>query len=202
MTRSKGIFLLLLVFLLTIVTSGCDIVDGGKAAYKYKTAYVAMAGEDPTKIRSTMGTLFYLGERDITYHLMDGNKFMAQEYSATANLAYNLSYLVNTPAKLIHNIRYDYKMTQKDFKADEKVEQGIEDRIGNSLLDISMVLSIILDTFYALIGLVGSFIMLFLGTLIGLIAHPIDTILNIPSALVGLIKTVIAAVTNIFSWEQ
>ncbi|MDR6121317.1 hypothetical protein QFZ87_000914 [Bacillus sp. SLBN-46] len=196
MLKFKHILVFQLILLLTVITSGCDIVDQGKAAYNYKTAYVAMIGEVPTA-NSSVGELFYLAERDIKYHLSDGNSG-----SATANLAYNISYILNTPAKLIHNIRYDYLMTQKEFKVDKKVEQSIEGKVGNALLDFSMVVAIVMDIFYAALGLILSIIMLFVGTFIGLIAHPIDTLLNIPAVIWGLLKTVIAAVVNIFSWEQ
>ncbi|WP_066073567.1 hypothetical protein [Neobacillus soli] len=77
-----------------------------------------MIGEDPTE-KSAVEELFYLAERDIKHHFSDGAKG-----SATANLAYNLSYIINTPAKLVHNIRYDYLMTQKEFKLDKRIEHS------------------------------------------------------------------------------
>lgn len=200
MFKLKKVFLAFSIVFLMMVTSGCTPIESGKLFYDIKVMYVMLSGDPTLDISgdsmSDVEAAYFVGERDIRYHLIVGNS-----YSATANLGYNISYLLNIPAKLIHNIKYDYKMTQEDFKPDEELEQSLEDKIGYAMLDVGLVFLIIMDIIYSIIGLICSYIMIPVGTVIGLLLHPIDSILNIPDFIWGLIKTIFAAVSNIFVWE-
>jgi hypothetical protein len=180
-----GLFTLLLILL-----SGCGEISD---TYEAKRDFVMMKGDSNPDVESEIDMLLYLAERDLKYHLSpDEVGTFAFEFSGSANFAYNLSYMLNTPAKLIHNIRYDILLTDHEYVEDEK--------IANTIVDFSRVLAIILDVIYAAVGFVFANIMLVIGSVTGLLFHPIQTITDLPTVIMGLIETVIEAVTNIFSW--
>lgn len=161
----------------------------GLVEYEYdqKALYVAKYQNQTPDPNELVDVAFWLAERDIRYHMKTGNDtFLATELSATANLSYNLSYILNLPAKLIHNIRFDIQLTN-----------GFDQTV---MRDITMAAAILFDIVYAIVGFVGAWLMLVFGTLVGLLFHPINTILDIPACIWGLIKTIFYAIYHLFAW--
>ena len=155
--------------------------------YEQKALYVAKYNSETPNPDNEVATAFWLAERDIRYHLMvNEDRFLAEELSATANFSYNLSYLLNLPAKLIHNVRLDIQLA---------------DEVGHKTLGtITVVTAILFDVVYAIVGFICAMLMLVIGTLVGLVLHPIDTILDIPACIWGLLKTVFYAIYHLFAW--
>lgn len=179
--------LLGLLILIAIGIYQFGIVGIAQHDYEQKALYVAKYNSETPNPEDEVDTAFWLAERDIRYHLrVNDDTFLAEELSATANLSYNLSYILNLPAKLIHNIRFDIQLANE-------VDQG-------TLGTITKVTAILFDVVYAIVGFVGAWLMLIVGTVVGLLFHPIDTFLDIPACIWGLLKTVFYAIYQLFSW--
>ncbi|MBE5395389.1 hypothetical protein [Brevibacillus borstelensis] len=163
------------------------IVGVAQHSYEEKALYVAKYNSETPNPEDEVDTAFWLAERDIRYHLrVNKDTFLAEELSATANLSYNLSYILNLPAKLIHNIRFDVQLANE---------------INRSTLGtITMATAILFDVVYAIVGFVGAWLMLLVGTVVGLVLHPINTFLDIPACIWGLLKTVFYAIYHLFAW--
>lgn len=121
------------------------------------------------------------GETDLRYHfkLKSGN-WVPTTLDFSTNILYNLSYIANTPVKLVHNLKYDVSSN-----------------------DITLPLStserwifVFWDILHAVSGAGLAFLMLFAGCLIGLLFHPIQSIVNFIPCLWQLVLTLWHAVSN------
>jgi len=135
---------------------------------------------------------FAWGEGDLKYHLQlpgDEKRWVMETFSATTMTTYNISYLINLPAKLIANIRLDIEIA-KNADSFEK--------LGNVVLKGTSYFFIALDVFYALLGLIIALVMLPIGFVIALLTSPIQTFLDIIPVIVDLVKTFYYAVKHLF----
>ncbi|WP_100403597.1 hypothetical protein [Bacillus sp. FJAT-42315] len=144
---------------------------------------------DPQAMRKLS---FAWGEGDLKYHFQlpgDEERWVTGTFSATTMTTYNLSYLVNLPAKLIANIRLDIYMWKNadDFE-----------RLTNIVAKGSAITFIALDIFYAIIGFLVAIIMLPIGLILGFLTSPIQTFLDIFPVLFDSLKTLYYAVRNLF----
>ncbi|MBO1515417.1 hypothetical protein [Metabacillus bambusae] len=131
------------------------------------------------------------GEGDLKYHILlpgDEGRLLTETFSATTMSTYNFSYIINTPAKLVSNIRTDLYIGE--------METGFQ--LGNLVIQGASVWFIVLDIFYALIGLILAIIMLPIGFIVGFITSPLQTLYDIFPSLIGLLKTMYYAVRNFF----
>jgi len=132
------------------------------------------------------------GETDIRYHL----KFKSGNYVATSldlstNLLYNVSYILNTPSKLIHNIKTDIAIERDAFENSGKV---------GSAIGFGMKIAFIFwDILHAITGIGLAIIMLLLGSIIGLLFHPIHSIVNLLPSLWNACVTLWHAIAYIFN---
>ncbi len=119
------------------------------------------------KIEDNIGV--YIGLRDQFTQdsvIWDGNKnvqyiksFRPVTMSGIGNLYYNLVYIFHLPSKLFHVIYFDIEYMDYNF--------------------LMIVWSIVKNTIYAIWGLLQAFIMLFVGTIVGFIIHPINSFTDI-----------------------
>ncbi|MDC0765261.1 hypothetical protein POF51_31585 [Brevibacillus sp. AG] len=163
------------------------IVGIAQHDYEEKALYVAKYNSETPTPEDEVDTAFWLAERDIRYHLrVNDDTFLAEKLSATANLSYNLSYILNLPAKLIHNVLFDIQL--------------VNDVDQTDLGTLTMATVILFDLVYAIVGFVGALLMLLVGTVVGLVCNPINTFLDIPACIWGLLKTVFYAIYHLFAW--
>lgn len=132
------------------------------------------------------------GETDIRYHL----KFKSGNYVATSldfstNALYNFSYIVNTPSKLLHNIKTDIAIEKDYFANAGMLSRGI---------GVGMKVAFIFwDILHAVTGIGLALVMLFLGSIIGLLFHPIHSIVNLLPALWNGCVTLWHAIAYLFN---
>lgn len=107
-------------------------------------------------------------------------------------LSYNVSYILNLPAKLIANIRTDLDIL---YIEDVVEKSGI---FNNIVVKGSIAIFIIRDILIALIGFILAIIMVPLGLIIGFIYHPIQTFYDIIPCLWGTLKTTFYAIKHLF----
>ncbi len=132
------------------------------------------------------------GETDIRYHL----KFKSGNYVATSldfstNVLYNFSYIVNTPSKLLHNIKTDIAI-EKDYFSNSGM-------LSRSIGAGTKIAFIFWDILQAVTGIGLALVMLLLGSLIGLLFHPIHSIVNLIPALWNVCVTLWHAVAYLFN---
>ncbi|RKP48015.1 hypothetical protein D7Z26_22710 [Cohnella endophytica] len=198
--KMKKLGSLILMLVLVCLLSGCTLTD----VYSVKNAYVLAKGTSSGEISKDLLAVsgatgysadrkaaFLLAERSLKYHYG-----ITDNISGTANIAYNLSYILNLPAKLYRNIQVDLGIGKLSNHSDDMT--GAAWQIASS--KASAITLILLDIWYAVIGLVSALLMLIFGTLIGLFNHPIRTILDIPALLWGLVKTLYYAIAHFFYW--
>jgi len=90
------------------------------------------------KKNSVVKVFSYVGQRDINYHFKSGTKVMALQQSGGANFAYNFSYLVNTPAKFLHNTIFLFEGINQDgslFPSFEQNTVSIQEQEGTFMVD-------------------------------------------------------------------
>ncbi len=137
---------------------------------------------------------FAWGEGDIKYHVDlpgDEESLVTTTFSGSLMAAYSYSYIVNAPAKLVSNIRYNF---------------GIVDALrANSSGFTTDTLSVgvgimysLFDLFYLVVGLILASIMFFVGLLIGFVTSPIQTIFDLFPVLWGMVVTTFYAIVNFF----
>lgn len=214
MKKMKKFLMLIPLFVILIITSGCGANDTsqidqtGKILYDLKRLYVIYTDSELSSTEFLGGdidNLFVLAERDIQYHFSFPDDYpLLTSYSATANIGYNLAYMINTPAKLIQNIRYDYKFVDETWDFDEEVANEVVDEADmemfftDAVSKINLWSFIIMDALNAIIGCFFAYVMLHIGTLFGFLCHPIDTFINIPHVLWSLFESIYYAVIYIF----
>ncbi|WP_433943449.1 hypothetical protein [Paenibacillus sp. SN-8-1] len=199
----KRINLALMMLLMVVLLSGCQLTDH----YSDKTKLVFFSGSSgetssdihaeiifSNSAESERNTMFLVAERDLQYHWK-----AATELSGTGNIAYNVSYLLNLPAKLYRNIQADLGIG-KYFNESSMHSTGLDKKVDKTASIAAPIVLIVMDVLYAIVGLFGAFIMLIFGTLTGLLYHPINTFKDIPGLLVGLVKTIYYAVAHFFYW--
>lgn len=141
--------------------------------------------------------VFAWAEGDLKYHILlpgDQDRTLCATLSATNMTAYNISYLLNLPAKLIANIKTDLNMSDASKASKVLSENNLADQI---IIKGSTAVFILNDIFTALIGILLALIMLPIGFFIGLIAHPIQTFYDIIPCLLGLVKTIGYAIKHL-----
>lgn len=203
MKSIKRIIILISLFFMSFITTGCQFTEDMKMMYDSKRIYVMATDSElipnSFEVENDIDLLFTLAERDIMYYyaFADGVP-LAKQYSATANLGYNLAYMLNTPAKLIQNIRYDFKFKEEVSDIDEETADKLDIAINKTLSETSLWYFIIMDIIYAIFGFICASFMLFFGTLFGFLNHPINTFLDIPTVLYGIVTSAILAIKYIF----
>lgn len=129
------------------------------------------------------------GETDLRYHLkLKSGNFVPTTLDFSTNILYNVSYILNTPSKLIHNIKLDLMLSDSDI---------FKDTVRKS----DAYLFILLDVLHAISGVGIAIVMSFLGCLLGLVFHPIQSVINFfPSIWQGVVTTwhAISYIFNIF----
>ncbi|WP_433943781.1 hypothetical protein [Paenibacillus sp. SN-8-1] len=201
----RRISLLFMMLFMVVLLSGCQLTDN----YPFKTSAVLIAGSTMKEPSSDLTSLMdgfitpkgidrklmlLVAERDLRYHMS-----FTKELSGSGNLAYNISYLLNLPAKLFRNIQADIGIG-KYFNEQAKSEAGISSYASSVYSVATPITWIIMDVIYAVIGLFAALLMLVFGTIIGLLHHPINTLTDLPGLIIGVVKTVYFAVAHFFYW--
>ncbi|MEC0371132.1 hypothetical protein [Paenibacillus chibensis] len=110
------------------------------------------------KSKRTIATAY--GETDLRYHLrIIKGAWMPTTLDFSTNFLYNASYLLNTPSKLINNLTFDFSNSLKIHSSERWIFA-------------------IWDILHAISGVFVAIIMLVLGSLIGLVFHPIQSVAN------------------------
>ncbi|AWB46554.1 hypothetical protein DCC85_21885 [Paenibacillus sp. CAA11] len=101
------------------------------------------------------------GETDLRYHLrlMKG-AWVPTTLDFSTNALYNISYILNTPSKLVHNLKLDFNNSL-------------------ALTGSERIIFAIWDVLHAISGIWAAIIMTLLGSIIGLIFHPIQSVVNL-----------------------
>lgn len=132
---------------------------------------------------------YSFGETDLRYHFrLKSGDFVPTTLDLSTNILYNYSYIVNTPSKLIHNIK-------ADFTLGEQYSRGMKGFIAKW----TTYIFILWDVLHALTGILLAAIMLILGSILGLLFHPIQSVLNILPVIWNLITTTWHAIVYIFN---
>ncbi|MEK8204165.1 hypothetical protein [Paenibacillus sp. FSL L8-0696] len=132
---------------------------------------------------------YSFGETDLRYHFrLKSGDFVPTTLDLSTNILYNYSYIVNTPSKLIHNIK-------ADFTLGEQYSRGMKGFIAKW----TTYIFILWDVLHALTGIFLASIMLILGSILGLLFHPIQSVLNILPVIWNLITTTWHAIVYIFN---
>lgn len=119
------------------------------------------------------------GETDIRYHIrIIKGTWIPTKLDLSTNALCNISYLVNIPSKLIHNLKMDFS---------PKFDTSNFERFTFIIWDILHVIS----------GSLIAFVMLIFGSIIGLIFHPIHSIINFFPSLWLTVSTIWEAISNI-----
>lgn len=149
----------------------------------------------------------YAGERDIVYHFQARDELIALNYSGSTNFMYNVSYIVNAPAKLIHHGLLDIKIIRAAWSTASE-----HDSEGNLLwketltkgefwmVTLFSLALLYLDVFYVGVGLLGAGLMTIVGTLAGTLFHPILTFSELLVGVKALLTTIFMAFKNILFW--
>ncbi|BBI31251.1 hypothetical protein [Cohnella abietis] len=139
--------------------------------------------------RRTIASAF--GETDLRYHIkLKSGNFVPTTLDFSTNILYNYSYIVNTPSKLLHNIKTDFAM-EKEFAGSGALIREIGTGMKFTFLAW--------DILHAITGLGVAFVMLFVGCFIGLLFHPIDSVVNFFPVLWNLCVTTWHAISYIFN---
>ncbi|WP_339812783.1 hypothetical protein MKY63_10760 [Paenibacillus sp. FSL R7-0189] len=132
---------------------------------------------------------YSFGETDLRYHFrLKSGDFVPTTLDLSTNILYNYSYIVNTPSKLIHNIK-------ADFTLGDQFSEGLTGVFAKG----TMYIFLIWDVLHAITGFFCAVLMLFIGWIPGLLFHPIQSILNIFPVIWNLITTTWHAVVYIFN---
>ncbi|MBM7648436.1 hypothetical protein JOC78_001378 [Bacillus ectoiniformans] len=128
------------------------------------------------------------GEGDLKYHVqLPGDKQqLTTTFSATTMTAYNISYLVNIPAKIAAN--YQTNKLLLEYKGEEVLEDVV--------IKGSFYYFLGLDIFYAITGGILAFFMLFFGFFIGLLYSPIQSFLDVFPIFLDFVKTFYYSIKN------
>lgn len=139
--------------------------------------------------------IFAWGEGDIKYHVVlpgDEERYLAGVLNAATMTSYNISYVINLPAKLISNIRANFSLV------DLNETMSKNSKIYNTVVTGSAIIFTLQDILVAFIGLFLAFIMTIIGLTFGLILHPIQTFADMLPCLLGIVKTIFYAFSNLF----
>lgn len=145
--------------------------------------------ETGATMKRSLATAF--GENDVRYHLKfaSGN-FVPTTLDFSTNILYNYSYLVNTPSKLIHNLKLDFTLGEA-FWTGSQIDQ-IHGKIA-------IFTFVVWDILHAIVGIGAAIILLFIGPLIGLLFHPIHSFINFLPAVWQLVVTTWHGVSNLIN---
>ncbi|SFM25385.1 hypothetical protein SAMN03159341_12264 [Paenibacillus sp. 1_12] len=126
------------------------------------------------------------GETDIRYHfkLATGN-FVPTTLDLSTNFLYNFTYILNTPAKLVHNLKTNFEMINEPSIAK-----------GTIISKAVSWIFVTWDVMHAIVGVGFAIIMLFFGSIIGLLFHPIQSIVNFLPSLWLMLVSIWHAVAN------
>lgn len=131
------------------------------------------------KSKRTIATAY--GETDIRYHLrIIKGAWMPTTLDLSTNALYNISYIANTPSKLVHNIKMDLS---------NSIDLSSLERLTFVIWDILQTIS----------GILVAGVMLIIGSIIGLVFHPIQSVINFFPSLWLMVITMYEAATNIFN---
>ncbi|MFC4598204.1 hypothetical protein [Cohnella hongkongensis] len=132
------------------------------------------------------------GETDLRYHLkFKSGQFVAPSLDLSTNLLYNFSYIVNAPSKLLHNIKTDIAIERDYFSNAGTLSRGI----GAGMKAVF----IFWDILYAISGIGIALVMLLLGSVVGLLFHPIHSVVNLIPALWNACVTLWHAIAYLFN---
>jgi hypothetical protein len=132
-----------------------------------------------------------LGETDLRYHLkLNTGNYVPTTFDFSTNLLYNVSYLANTPSKLLHNIKMDFALAR---------EMSDSGPIGRGIGFGVKVIFVIWDILHAVTGAAAALVMLVFGSLIGLLFHPINSVINFFPMLWNVCVTIWHAIRYIFN---
>lgn len=131
------------------------------------------------------------GENDLRYHLKyaSGN-FVPTTLDFSTNILYNYSYMINTPSKLVHNLKLDFTLDDV-FMSGSKLDQ-----LHGKFVVLTYV---IWDILHTVVGLGLAFIMLFIGCIFGLLFHPIHSIFNFFPTMWQIVATSWHGLSNLFN---
>lgn len=139
--------------------------------------------------------IFAWGEGDIKYHAVlpgDEERYLAGVLNAATMTSYNISYVINLPAKLISNVRANFSLP------DLNETMSKNSKIYNTVVTGSAIIFTLQDILVAFTGLFLAFIMTIIGLTFGFILHPIQTFADMLPCLLGIVKTIFYALSNLF----
>lgn len=165
-------------------------LENGEFSFNQISTFLTIANEKKF--------IAFLAERDLKYHFQYGsNRTIASAFSGTTNLSYNISYLVNLPAKIKANYLFNKALVNGEVEGD--LSSMVSSYLSQSQ-DISFMILMLTDIFYIISGALLAFIMLFFGTIVGFLNHPIQTFTDLPGAIITLLFSLKSAWTNFFVW--
>lgn len=190
----KRLIVLLLLSCVILLTS-CDKNNENDSFHELKMTYVALNTDNELTLLKSFPLL--MGERQLKYLFLIPNENVAvfRDLSGPENFVYNFSYIVNLPAKLYRNIQFDLSVSGE---TEAKIVQS--SKFDKAIKVVSTGYLIFWDIISSIIGLVLSIVMLFIGTLFGLILHPIKSITTLIPSLIGIVTTIYSAVMNFKKW--
>ncbi|MCT1398101.1 hypothetical protein M4D81_03685 [Paenibacillus sp. p3-SID867] len=128
------------------------------------------------KSKRTIATAY--GETDLRYHLrIIKGAWMPTTLDFSTNVLYNTSYILNTPSKLVNNLTLNFS---------NSLEASSSERLIFAVWDV----------LHAISGIFVAFIMLVLGSIVGLIFHPVQSVINFFPSLWLVLETLWYAISN------
>ncbi|MGO4528981.1 hypothetical protein AB4Z30_07860 [Paenibacillus sp. 2TAF8] len=166
-----------------------DITNSGANVVALVETVQPSLKKSEAKEKRILSTAF--GENDLRYHLKfaSGN-FVPTTLDFSTNILYNYSYMINTPSKLIHNIKLNFTL-DKVFMSGSKLNQ-----LHGKLVTWVFI---VWDILHTVVGLGMAFIMLFVGCIFGLLFHPIHSVLNFFPGMWQSVVTTWHALSNLFN---
>lgn len=120
-------------------------------------------------------------ETDLRYHLkIKTGNWLPTTLDFSTNVLYNVSYILNTPVKLVHNIKANFQIDDAIFP----------------LSQFERWVFVFWDILHAVSGVGIAFIMILLGGILGLVCHPIHSVVNFIPSLWQLIMTLWNAISH------
>lgn len=136
--------------------------------------------------------LAFLAQHDLKYHFQWAGLTVVEAYGGSSNFSYNLSYIINLPAKLKHNYQFNKQLVAGEIQPDTLRDYS---DVIEKYSKTSFWLLMVYDIFYAVTGLFIAVIMLIFGSIGGIFTHPYATFLKIPQEVMNLIDSFKAAWT-------
>lgn len=138
--------------------------------------------------------LTFLAQKDLKYHFQWADSYTFLEHGAATNIQYNISYLINIPAKIKQNYQFNKAWVNGEVSNDFF---GDMNEVMTKYGDVSLGLLVAYDIFYAITGAILAVLTGVFGSIFSIFIHPIASLWDIPSEINHLIDSFKTAM-NVF----